>query len=146
MPSERFEESWLQKQGIERQSRIDVKGFVTNKPDFKPLKTASSKQDEQAWTDLKRSLREQYPNAQRKGCPQEAILKGLAYGNLKLAEVEVWLDHLSQCSPCFCDFERFKAEAYRKRIVRAAFSAAAILLVAVSITLWLKLHHAPQGT
>jgi hypothetical protein len=50
---------------------------------------------------LARGLSREFPNPQRVGCPPSAVLKGIAGRQLRLAEVEQWLDHLSSRSPCY---------------------------------------------
>jgi hypothetical protein len=108
--------------------------------DHKRLGDASST-DERTWADLKKSLRQQYPNPQREGCPGEAILRRLALGSLPLAEAEPWLDHLGRCSECFREFEMFKTKDLRRRRLSLSFAAAAVLLLGVSAAIWVRFAH-----
>jgi hypothetical protein len=117
-----------------------MRNFVTNELIFK-RRLGLSGQDEKVWTRLKQSLREQYPNPHREGCPEEAMLKGLAFGTVRLEQAAAWLDHLGHCSPCFLDFERFRTQASRWRRLSLSLAAAAILLLCLSVTLWLTLRH-----
>jgi len=85
--------------------------------------------------DVKRLLREQFPNLQRSGCPGRDILQKLASHRMPLSEAQAWLDHLGNCSPCFLDFEQFHLEFQRLRRIKII---AAILVVAVAllVTAW----------
>jgi hypothetical protein len=109
--------------------------------DHKRQGNASSPDDERTWADLKKSLREQYPNPQREGCPGEAILRKLALGSLPLAEAEPWLDHLGRCSECFCEFEMLKIKISRQRRLRLSLAAAAVLLLGISAAIWFRSAH-----
>ena len=98
-----------------------------------PTAAFSKKEDEQAWTDLKQSLREHFPNPQRLGCPGEATLKGIAFGTVRLDEAQEWLDRLGHCSACFLDFEKLKMQVTRQRISRMALAVAAVVLLCSSL-------------
>jgi len=118
---------------------------VKNILNFKwPTAAFSKKEDQQAWTDLKQSLREQFPNPQRLGCPGEATLKGIAFGTVRLDEAQEWLDHLGHCSACFLDFEKLRMQVTRQRIFRMALAVAAVVLLCSSLVLWLNLVHRPR--
>lgn len=54
---------------------------------------------------------------------------------MPLSEAEKWLDHLGSCSPCYCDFSRFR-DAYRHRRRQTLVAIAASILVVVSIGVW----------
>src|SRR5208337_2880490 len=47
---------------------------------------------------LTQGLSREFPNPQRVGCPDSAVLRGIAFRKLRLAEVDQWLGHLSSCS------------------------------------------------
>jgi len=81
------------------------------------------------------SLRRQFPNPERTGCPDVAVLRGLASKKLELQDVQNWMQHLSTCSDCFQQFTQFRKEDERKRRSRTlwmALSAAALIIVAVA--------------
>lgn len=61
-----------------------------------------------------------------------------------LTEAQSWLGHLSQCSPCFRDFEHFQLRASRQRRVLWVLTAASVIICA-SGTLWFK-HRGEKGT
>ena len=57
---------------------------------------------------LARGLSREFPNPERVGCPDSAVLRGVAFRELRLAEVDEWLDHLGACSPCYQEFPKLK--------------------------------------
>ena len=82
---------------------------------------------------LGRGLSQDFPNPQRVGCPDSAILKGIALHKVPLAEADRWLDHFSSCSPCFQEFTQFRKQALdRRRQTQMWLAAAAMVLLAVS--------------
>ena len=87
---------------------------------------------------LGRGLSEDFPNAQRVGCPDSAILKGIALHKVPLAEADRWLDHFSSCSPCFQEFTQFRKEAVDRRRTQVWLAAAAVLIFAVAGWLWVR--------
>src|SRR5271157_950614 len=64
---------------------------------------------------LTQGLSREFPNPQRVGCPDSAVLRGIAFRKLRLADVEPWLEHLSSCSPCFQEFTELRKESASHR-------------------------------
>src|SRR5271157_2930894 len=96
---------------------------------------------------LTQGLSREFPNPQRVGCPDSAVLRGIAFRKLRLAEVEPWLEHLSSCSPCFQEFtELRKQSASHRRRTQAWLAAAAVLIFAVAGWLWIRTQHSVQPT
>jgi len=94
---------------------------------------------------LTQGLSREFPNPQRVGCPDSAVLRGIAFRKLRLAEVDQWLGHLSSCSPCFQEFtELRKQAASQRRRTQAWLAAAAVLVLAVAGWLWERTQHAVQ--
>ncbi len=92
---------------------------------------------------LSRGLSQDFPNPQRVGCPDSAMLKGIALHKVALAEADPWLDHFSSCSPCFQEFTQFRKQAVDgRRRAQLWLAAAAVLLFAV--TGWLWVHTRPS--
>jgi len=85
---------------------------------------------------LDRGLSQDFPNPQRVGCPDSAILKGIALHKVPLAEADRWLDHFSSCSPCFQEFTQFRKQAVDRRRTQVWLAAAAVLIFAVAGWLW----------
>jgi len=86
---------------------------------------------------LSRGLSQDFPNPQRVGCPDSAMLKGIALHKVPLAEANPWLDHFSSCSPCFQEFTQFRKQAVDgRRRAQLWLAAAAVLLFAVAGWLW----------
>src|SRR5271157_6535316 len=96
---------------------------------------------------LTRGLSREFPNPQRVGCPDSAVLRGIAFRKLRLAEVDQWLEHLSSCSPCFREFtELRKIAASQRRRTHAWLAVAAVLIFAVVGWLWVRMQHSVQPT
>ena len=87
---------------------------------------------------LDRGLSQDFPNPQRVGCPDSAILKGTALHKVPLAEADRWLDHFSSCSPCFQEFTQFRKQAVDRRRTQVWLAAAAVLVFAVAGWLWVR--------
>lgn len=84
---------------------------------------------------LGRGLLREFPNPERAGCPGSDILRGIAFHRVPLAQAEVYLDHLTSCSPCYRDFSQFR-EAYQRRRKRTLLAVAASILIAAGIAGW----------
>jgi len=88
---------------------------------------------------LARGLSREFPNPERVGCPDSSILSGIASHKLPLSQAAPWFDHLSACSPCFQDFNRFRREAAgQRRRIQVWLAAAAVLLFAFGGLLWVR--------
>ena len=87
-----------------------------------------------------RALLRDFPNPERIGCPDAAVLKGIASHKVPIAQADPWLDHLTSCSPCYRDFLEF-CEGFRRRrlLIVVAVVAGALLAVAVWGSALLKL-------
>lgn len=91
---------------------------------------------------LAQGLSREFPNPQRVGCPDSAVLRSVAYRKLRLADAEPWLKHLSSCSPCFQEFSDFRKQAAgQRRRTMAWTAAAAVLIFAVAGWLWVWTQH-----
>jgi len=94
---------------------------------------------------LTQGLSREFPNPQRVGCPGSAVLRGIAFRKLRLAEVEPWLEHLGSCSPCFHDFtELRKQAASQRRRTQVWLAAVAVLIFAVAGWLWMRTRQSVQ--
>jgi hypothetical protein len=109
--------------------------------DFKKPKMAPPKQEDNLWEELRESLREQFPNPQREGCPEREVLIRLAQGRMPLEQAEAWLDHFSRCSQCFHDFEQFQFQARQRRRMRWQVAAGVAVVLGCSAALWLTYTH-----
>src|SRR3984893_620793 len=87
---------------------------------------------------LGRGLSQDFPNPQRVGCPDSALLRGIALHKVPLSEADRWLDHFSSCSPCFQEFTRFRKQAVNRRRTQIWLAAAAVLLFAVAGWFWVR--------
>jgi hypothetical protein len=84
---------------------------------------------------LRKYFLEGNPRDDRRDCPDEATLKGIAENRLPLNHPARL--HLETCSPCFAEFRGFKIEAQdreRRRSILGAVAIAACLVV--GILLW----------
>jgi hypothetical protein len=96
---------------------------------------------------LTQGLSREFPNPQRVGCPGSAVLRGIYFRKLRLAEVEPWLEHLGSCSPCFQEFTELRKQATtRRRRTQAWLAVAAVLIFAVAGWLWMRTQHSVQPT
>lgn len=103
------------------------------------LRKSTPELDKRVLDDLRDSLREQFPNEARQGCPNSEIIRRIASRRMPLAEAQEWLEHLSRCSPCFDDFERCKRKSsQRKRLYLAFGLSAAVVTVCLFGALLLK--------
>jgi hypothetical protein len=88
---------------------------------------------------LARGLSREFPNPERVGCPDSSILRGIASHKLPLSQAAPWFGHLSACSPCFEDFNKFRREAAgQRRRMQVWLAAAAVLLFVVGGWLWVR--------
>ena len=95
---------------------------------------------------LARGLSREFPNPERVGCPDSSILRGIASHKLPLSQAAPWFDHLSACSPCFQDFNKFRREAAgQRRRIQIWLAAAAVLLFAVGGLLWVRSRALPPA-
>lgn len=78
-----------------------------------------------------------FPNPARAGCPDQALLKAMAYRQRVMDLTQLPVSHIASCSPCFREYSRFRKAAQHKRIAKVLVAiAASILLVAGAITYW----------
>jgi hypothetical protein len=98
-----------------------------------------SRKEEKEWTTAGRHLfLTAFPNPGRIGCPGAETLRILALDALKLAlpEREMWLDHMTCCSPCFHEYYSISEKTrLQKRLIVLALCA--ILVLAVGLGAWL---------
>src|ERR1700722_8847983 len=87
---------------------------------------------------LGRGLSRDFPNPQRVGCPDSAVLRGIAVHKVPLSEADRWLDHFSSCSPCFQEFTQFRKQAVNRRRTQIWLAAAAVLLFAIAGWFWVQ--------
>src|SRR5713226_5419335 len=96
---------------------------------------------------LGRGLSQDFPNPQRVGCPDSAVLRGIALRKVPLSEADRWLDHFSSCSPCFQEFSQFRKQALdRRRRTQVWVAVAAVLLFAVAGWLWVRTRPSVEAT
>jgi hypothetical protein len=94
---------------------------------------------------LTRGLSREFPNPQRVGCPDSAVLRGIAFRKLRLSEVDRWLEHLSSCSPCFQEFSELRnIAASQRRRTQVWIAVAAVLVFTIAVWLWVQIHHSVQ--
>ena len=87
---------------------------------------------------LGRGLSRDFPNPQRVGCPDSAVLRGIALHKVPLSEADRWLDHFSSCSPCFQEFTQFRKQAVDRRRTQIWLAAAAVFIFAVAGWFWVR--------
>lgn len=96
---------------------------------------------------LQRRLQEEilskYPNPERKACPGEAVLRGLAASPLdEYIETDPNWQHVTHCSECYREFLEFQsAITQRNKVRREALRwsfAGAVVLVALAIFFFVR--------
>jgi hypothetical protein len=87
---------------------------------------------------LGRGLSRDFPNPQRVGCPDSALLRRIALRRVPLSEADRWLNHFSSCSPCFQEFTQFRKQAVERRRTQVWLAAAAVFIFAVVGWFWLR--------
>ena len=95
------------------------------------------KDEKQLFELLSKGLSTDFQNPSRLGCPDSAVLKGIASHRIRLAQAEQWLDHLGSCSACFAEFRLLRKRLQNRRQI-ALGSTLAILLAASA--LWSTFH------
>jgi hypothetical protein len=110
---------------------IESRSVLTDEQEF-------SQEEKRVLDLLARGLSREFPNPQRVGCPGPAILKRIALHKLPLSEAELWLDHLSSCSPCFREFSEIREQASRRKRTQMWLVAAAVVLLAVTGWMWVR--------
>ena len=93
---------------------------------------------------LKRQLQEsilnQYPNPERKGCPDQTILRDLAdqLSDEGVPDDKDW-HHLTHCSECYREFLDFRLESKRaakqRRALIKGFGSSAVLAIVIAVVL-----------
>src|SRR6202020_1870795 len=86
---------------------------------------------------LGRGLSRDFPNPQRVGCPDSAVLRGVAAHKVPLSEADRWRNHFSSCSPCFQEFTQFRKQAVDRQRTQI-WLAAAVLIVVVAGWFWVR--------
>ena len=87
---------------------------------------------------LRKGLSRDFPNPQRVGCPDSALLRRIALRKVPLSEADRWLNHFSSCSPCFQEFTEFRKQAVDRRRTQIWLAAAAVFIFAVAGWLWVR--------
>jgi hypothetical protein len=85
------------------------------------------------------------PNPERKGCPDEETLQGLAEHRLPASHPARL--HLASCSECFAEYRGYRIawqDAHKKRSRLARWAIAAGLIVACGGSFWAVEHHLAQ--
>jgi hypothetical protein len=83
-----------------------------------------------------------FPNPQRVGCPDSALLRRIALRKVPLSEADRWLNHFSSCSPCFREFTQFRKQVSDRRRTQIWLAVAAVFVFAV--VGWILVRPRPQ--
>jgi hypothetical protein len=110
---------------------------LSNNPpdDAKPL----SKREEERLLEAGRSVfSTAFPNPNREGCPPQDLIEALARGKASLAQHRDFILHMSRCSPCYNDFDRFRKVAQREMRIKLLAAAAVIAIFCVAAWLLVR--------
>ena len=96
----------------------------------KPL---ADKQEEKLRKLAKELFLNEYPNPERKGCPDSQTIKAVAFGKLRGEQASQWRAHFATRSPCTREYASFRQEFERaKRLQALAAIAAAVVLAFIA--------------
>jgi hypothetical protein len=98
----------------------------------------ADKQEERLRKLAKELFLNQYPNPERKGCPDSQTIKAVAFGKLRGVQASQWRAHFATCSPCTREYAGFRQEFQRAKRLQALGAIAAAVVLAV-IAGWLAL-------
>ena len=88
---------------------------------------------------LQEAILRNYPNPDRRGCSDQAVIRSVAAQRLPHERPE-W-QHITHCSPCYQDFLNYRAEflqARRRRRRLAVAAGGAIAAAALIAAIWLS--------
>jgi hypothetical protein len=80
----------------------------------------------------------EYPNPERKGCPDSKTIRAIAFGKLRGEQASQRRAHFATCSPCTREYAGFRQEFQRAKRLRALGAIAAAVVLA-AIAGWLTL-------
>lgn len=95
---------------------------------------------------VQQAILHNFPNPERKGCPGDEVVREVA-GRRELIEDEAWR-HITHCSPCYATFLEYKEEFRRHRRRRGLeilVTAAAVVVIAVLISIFEVGTHGKQS-
>ena len=93
----------------------------------------ADKQEEKLRKLAKELFLNEYPNPERKGCPDSQTIKAVAFGKLRGEQASQWRAHFATCSPCTREYASFRQEFERaKRLQALAAIAAAVVLAFIA--------------
>jgi hypothetical protein len=98
----------------------------------------ADKQEEKLRKLAKELFINEYPNPERKGCPDSQTIKAVALGKLRGEQASQWRAHFATCSPCTREYATFRQEFHRAKRLQALGAIAAAVVLAV-IAGWLAL-------
>jgi len=97
----------------------------------------SRKEEKELLAAGKRIFLTHFPNPERVGCPDSGTLRTMALDSLRLSlpEREMWLDHMTCCSPCFGEYySHLQRARFRKRV--AILALCAVFIGATGLAVW----------
>ena len=100
----------------------------------------SPRREEKLLKSAKELFLNEFPNPERKGCPDSNTMKAIAFGKLSGEKARPWWAHFAACSPCAREFAAFQQQAKSRRNILFAAGIAASILIAVGIVVWLTVH------
>ena len=98
----------------------------------------ADKQEEKLRQLAKELFLNEYPNPERKGCPDSQTIRAIAFGKLRGEQASEWRTHFATCSPCTREYAGFRQEFQRVKRLQALGAIAAAVVLAV-IAGWLAL-------
>jgi len=90
------------------------------------------------------TLRTDFPNVERLGCPESADLRAIAQRHLAVLDIEDVVDHIATCAPCFAEYIRHRRRhLLKRRSGLALVCIAGVLAIGVAWRFW-PMNRAPE--
>src|SRR5436190_20492460 len=74
----------------------------------------------------------QFPNPQRKDCPETSVLRAIAKKTIPMRDPVH--EHVGSCSPCFSELTEIRQALHRRNLTWAPGTAGAVVLIMVAVT------------
>jgi hypothetical protein len=94
-------------------------------------KRLSIKRSRQFFGALASVVLTQFPNPERNGCPGTPTLRAIATKTISMRDGAI--QHVGKCSPCFGELTEMRRDLYRRKVLRTAGTATALVIVTILV-------------
>ncbi len=102
----------------------------------RPIDRLSRRQERKLLKAGRRVFATEFPNPDRIGCPSADTLRAMAVLRSLPGGTPYPIEHLTVCSPCFCEYSSHLKQARQRRRARLALIAATVI-VTLGAAIWL---------